>query len=280
MNVHIWYFSGTGNTWYISCQIAQALARRGCRVSLSSIESSSPAHIDKMINRCDVIGFGYPVYGSDVPVPMKKFLGSLPVPKKEIPVFLFCTQWLFSGNATQAALEFFPSRLYRVSWSEHLFMPNNVSVTVLPLPYTNDPHRIARRAAGQEARISRLADHITAGHPSRRGFSKTSILLGAMQRAPFRRFFSSLQDDISIDTDRCVACGYCSSICPVENLIADGDGRVHPQGRCILCLRCYNFCPTQAVLYRGKAHRAARGVPYRGPGGFNPRDEKKRWHNY
>ncbi len=280
MRIHIWYFSGTGNTWYISNHIARALALRESRVTLSSIESADPPQVEQMLDECDVIGIGYPVYGSDLPSPMKQFLRSLPVPPHPVDLFVFCTQWLFSGDGTQAALEFLPSRQYRVRWSEHLFMPNNVCVSALRLPYTNDPKRIARRGAQQIPRISRLADHIVSGSSSHRGFGILPALLGSLQRSPFRRFFSSLQNDFTIDQSVCTRCGLCSKICPVENLTFGHDKIVVPQGRCILCLRCYNFCPVQAVVYRGRGHISSRGIPYRGPDDFNPREEKKRWHKY
>ncbi|PKL10891.1 MAG: hypothetical protein CVV52_16105 [Spirochaetae bacterium HGW-Spirochaetae-8] len=271
MKIVIFYFSGTGNTWRIAQSLHDVFASQQIPVELHSIESLTQGEILKIIARNDIVGFGYPIYGSDIPLIMQEFLKQLPVPEHPIPIFVFCTQWMFSGDGTQVSQEFFPSPRYQVRWSEHFFTPNNVCVSVLRLPYTTDQRKIAAKFNHMRKRMDNLVKHISTGTSHRRGFGFFSKWIGLMQRAPFRKYFGAWRNDIGIDGERCSRCGLCARICPVGNI-----DRVTlvPQARCILCVRCYNFCPENAITYRDRLHDRSRGAPYRGPAGFRPEQMK------
>lgn len=273
MRIAIFYFSGTGNTWRIAQLLSEGFAARQIPVETHSIESLVKEDIHTIISRNDTIGIGYPIYGSDIPLIMQEFIKQLPLPSQPIPVFVFCTQWMFSGDGTRVSLEFLPSERYQVRWSEHFLMPNNVCVSFIRLPYTNDQLRIDRMILRMKKRLDRMVERVCAGHPHTRGFTIFSKWFGLMQRKPFRKYFPILRDDIGIDRERCNACGLCASICPVGNIEA---GTLLPQGRCILCIRCYNFCPENAITYRKRPHDKSRGTPYRGPAGYQPERKRNR----
>lgn len=265
----IFFFSGTGNTWWVSQQLSKRLGENGMETEAVSIERVSPAEVGKLMAGCDIAGFGYPIYGSDLPEPMKDFIAGLePVNGRE--AFIFCTQYLYSGDGALAGAHFLRRKGFTVKWGEHFPMPNNVCVTVIPFPFTNNPEKLARKLHGAGRRIKRFAARIAAGKPFRRGFNPVSSLLGSLQRIPFRRAFKRLRNDIGIDPERCRNCGICARLCPSGNLISEGD-KIFTRGSCIICLRCYNFCPHQAITYRGRPHKITRGIPYRGPvEGFDP----------
>lgn len=267
----IFYFSGTGNTWWVSETLARHLRDGGAPAQACSIEQLQPGEAERRIRQSDVVGFGFPVYGSDLPQPMKDFIGSLPVFPEEIPCFVFCTQWIWSGDGARTGADLLGPHGFRVLWGDHFLMPNNVSVGLVRLPYTNDPGKLEAVRERNSRKIGGLARRILSGTPRRRGFSPVSLLLGSLQRAPFRRAFHRLRDDIHPDPARCTGCGYCIRVCPSGNLLLEG-GRVSTRGTCVLCMRCYNFCPESAIQYRGRPHDTRRrGVPYRGPlPGFDP----------
>lgn len=259
----VFFFSGTGNTWWVSEQIVENLHKKGVSAQALSIEALSVADAEAFINESDLVGFGYPIYGSDVPQPMQAFLARLPEYRGK-PCFVFCTQWLWSSDGARTGADFLSERGFSVRWGEHFFMPNNVCIEMIPLPYTNDPKRIGRTLARCERRIARFTERIVSGQQFLRGFNPVAFALGCVQRVPFRRMKSAMQDDMQVDQERCTLCGYCVRLCPSGNLDLR-EGLVATHGTCIFCMRCYNFCPESAVMHRKRRHNLRRGVPYRGP---------------
>ena len=259
------YFSGTGNTWWVSQRLAHSLKALGATATFYSIEELSIGSANRLIADCNFVGFGYPVYGSDVPAIMKDFMGRLNPAEKD--TFLYCSQWLWSGDGARIGTEFI-DRSFRVKWSEHFNMPNNVSVSIFRLPYTNDKDRIEKVLKKTDVKIQRFAQRI-GQRPFRRGFNILSAMSGGLQRIPFRGTYERLRDDISVNQEKCTVCGYCIKICPAGNLSLEGGG-VKTAGRCIICLRCYSFCPALAIQYKNKTHNR-RDRPYQGPvEGFDP----------
>ncbi len=267
----IFYFSGTGNTWWAAEKLTKELKLKGISAQNKSIEQLSYKEANELIADCDSVGFGYPIYGSDLPEVMKGFMRGLsPAGGKD--TFIFCTQWIFSGDGARAGSDFLRDKGFEVKWAEHFCMPNNISVALTSfLPYTNDPKKLKRGLTKAAARVSRYAGRIYSGKPFLRGFNLTARLLGEMQRAPFRRVFARLQDDIGLNQELCTYCGTCARLCPSGNLLFEGRS-FSTKGICILCLRCYNFCPVSALTYRKRPHNLKRGRPYRGPvADFDPK---------
>lgn len=267
----IFYFSGTGNTWWATEALAAELQARGIETHSRCIEQLMPGDASRLIEESDAVGIAYPVYGSDLPQLMKDFIDSLG-PVKGKKAFVFCTQWLWSGDGARVGAQLLQGRGFQVSWAEHFFMPNNVSVTVASfLPYTNDPGSLARKLAKTAVKITRFARQIAGDRPFLRGFNLVAMLAGNIQRLPFRLFFHRLRDDIGVELSRCINCGSCVYLCPAGNLIQEGS-EIKTRGSCILCLRCYSFCRQMAITYMKKPHRLSRGRPYQGPvEQFHPR---------
>ncbi|HSW36302.1 MAG TPA: EFR1 family ferrodoxin [Candidatus Limnocylindrales bacterium] len=269
-NAVIFYFSGTGNTWWVSEELARLLGERGMKVQPYSIEKLKPGEADRLIQDCDLAGFGYPIYGSDLPLIMKDFITELRKVDQKL-AFVYCTQWLWSGDGARVGATFLGPKGFKVGWGEHILMPNNVTVNFLPFPYTNDRRKIDFVLVKASRRLARFANQIVADRYFRRGFNLASFLLGCFQRVPFRLTFNRFRDDVKVNSNLCVKCGSCARLCPSGNLVCK-DGEIITTGQCILCLRCYNFCPAQAVAYRNQVHKKTRGIPYRGPvENFNPK---------
>jgi len=263
MKALILFFSGTGNTWWCARQLAEALQTRGIYTSIHSIEQAIP-DVD-----FDLLGLGWPVYGSDLPLPMTDFIQTrLPAPSADQKLFTFCTQYMFSGDGAWIAQAALSVKNWQIRWAAHFLMPNNICVPQSPFAFSGDYTAHQTRLKKTTVKISAFANAISEDLPFSQGKSKASLLLGRLQRDPYRKYFPLLRDDISIDRTVCKLCGRCVAICPSGNLrqAADETGlHIASQGNCVLCVRCYNFCPVQAVLYRGRRHPAKRGLPYRGP---------------
>ena len=268
----IFYFSGTGNTWWVSEKLAELLYNDQTEAEAVSIETLTPEKADELVASAHLCGFGYPIYGSDIPLIMIDFIMSLsPVVKKE--AFVYCTQWKFSGDGARAGWEFLADRGFSVRWGEHFFMPNNVCITAFAfLPYTNNKFLIRKRLKKTEQKIVQFRDRIETNKNHFTGFNNVSMALGSIQRVPFRKTIHKFRDLISVDEKKCIDCGECVELCPSDNLYYDDacGGVIKTRGNCVICLRCYNFCPVSAIKCMELSH-GIRKKPYRGPvESFNP----------
>ena len=261
--VNIFYFSGTGNTWWVAEELVRQLKDKGLAAVAHSIEAISSAEAAILIGESALVGFGYPIYGSDLPDPMKNFMAGLPKVSAR-KTLVFCTQWLWSGDGAAIGASFLKDKGYKVDWGEHFLMPNNVTVSIIRFPYTNDPARLSVVLNRARKRIEHITEKIVSGKSFRRGFNKISFLMGCLQRLPYRGFYHKLQNDIAVDPLTCIDCGECVRLCPAENIFYNGNDYL-TRGSCILCLRCYNFCPVTAITYMKRSHLQSRGEPYRGP---------------
>ncbi len=262
-NAVLFYFSGTGNTWWVSEELAGKLKEKGFQCQVYSIEAVRSEAVADLINDSCLVGFGYPIHGSDLPQLMKDFIATLPQTAGK-KAFTYCTQWLWSGDGAAIGASMLEEKGFLVQWGEHILMPNNISVSIVRLPYTNDPKRLAVIRKRASKRIERFADSIAKGKSYKRGFNYLAYLLGSMQRVPYRHYYSRLQDDIAVNKETCINCGDCVRFCPVGNLYYLHDS-IETKGTCILCNRCYDFCPVAAITYMKREHRPERGEPYRGP---------------
>ncbi|MGL4799491.1 MAG: EFR1 family ferrodoxin [Cellulosilyticaceae bacterium] len=269
----IFYFSGTGNTWWVSKKIGQKLREAEMKVRTVSIEKVTTEEADKLIQVSDIVGFGYPIYCSDIPTIMKDFMEKLGVHtgKKS---FVFCTQESFSGDGSRVATEFLAHTGLDIRYSMHIAMPNNITASVSPLSYKYTPKQQNQLLKKADMRIEKFVYYILEDIPGVVGFNKAAKALGSVQRIPYRKLSDKAKHMISF-SPKCTHCGYCERICPVDNITITPNGNI-TYNKCIQCMRCYNYCPHTAIRVFGFEHNEKRGPAYKGPvRHFNPEVLKK-----
>lgn len=51
-----------------------------------------------------------------------------------------------------------------------------------------------------------------------------------------------------VDKRKCISCGACLSVCPVDAISWDTDGKaIIDYNKCIKCLTCEGSCPVDAI---------------------------------
>lgn len=274
MQIAIFYFSGTGNTKWTADRMAKALKENGADAKCISIEALSKKEVPDLIAASDMVGIGYPIYGSDLPDPMKDFIAALPRQTDEKPILVFCTQMMFSGDGAFVYRKALKQKGFRIVYSAHFDLPNNISMfSWLPL-YGKKLHAFCLSRAGK--RIDAFAKAVAL---SKKHFHfRLGYVFGILQRGPYRYALEknkTWRDTLGVDAERCISCERCARICPVNNILMRGK-LPEWQGNCALCTRCYNFCPTAAITYNGKLQNLKRPL-YLGPDKtFRPEHLKKR----
>ena len=67
------------------------------------------------------------------------------------------------------------------------------------------------------------------------------------------------------DSTKCTRCGFCSRMCPRNNITIDKDKGAVFGKDCIICMKCYNLCPVNAVLVDKASSDDKKYRRYKGP---------------
>ena len=254
----IFYFSGTGNTWWVADKIKKQLDNRNINADIVSIGSVDKKKANWWIKTADLVMFGWPVYGSDLPEPMKTFVDNLITVTKGKHIHTFCTQMTFSGDGAWAYHKKFEQKGLIIDSAEHFIMPSNVSVWSGFMGPPKSDEKIVKIMDRCAKHVEKYVERLMMGKGRIRG--KYSPL-GIMQRGPYRLMYKGFQNRVGVDKMRCTRCGLCTKLCPSGNIKMEDAPEF--LGKCTLCLRCYAFCPESAITYRGRSHDLEKkGKPY------------------
>lgn len=269
MDVCIFYFSGTGNTWWVSNKLVEELKNKGRTANAYSIEMLDREQTLELMENSSAVIFGYPVYGAYLPGPMKEFLDDLPEPSKNKAAGIFCTQMKASGDGAWFYHKVLEDKGFDIKWTFHFLMPNNISLRIFPLPYSVESTKLNKIFDKCEVKIENAADSIAMNTPSLTGNGILSLLIGLTQRPAYKHYTKRpFKSPYKVNPEKCVNCMRCIQICPEGN-IKLVDGKIEFGDNCTFCMRCYNYCPKTAISAYGFAH-GDKKKPYRGPEGFDP----------
>jgi len=233
----ILYFSGTGNTKYLSEHFAEIM-----KSTSYSIEDNED--FEGLISRNETIAFCYPIYGSCVPEIMRDFVLKNKVGLKGKNLIIFCTQMLFSGDGARVFTELIEDIDVNIVYAEHFNMPNNIcNFFLLPVKSREKARRALEKA---DRKLLKTCNYIENGKVNKRGFNIFSEYVGLIsQRLHFRTIEKKAKKDVRISPD-CNSCGKCVQVCPRKNLEIH-DNKISQKGKCTLCYRCVNICPQKAI---------------------------------
>ncbi len=237
------YFSGTGNTKHCVETFVREFELAGKNFS---IEAENTV---REICAHNEIVIGYPVQFSNLPKILRDFVVDNSSIWKGKRVFVIATMGLFSGDGAGLLARLLAGYGAFITGGLHLKMPDSIG-DERALKRTLEQNRKLVRAA--EEKIQKAAWKIRNGRPPQDGIGLLKHLTGLFgQRIYFRGKTKEYSDKLKIDTNKCVRCGRCLSICPMKN-ISIREGRMVQNGKCTMCYRCVNFCPAQAITLLGK----------------------------
>lgn len=245
----VYYFSGTGNSLYIAKQIAEKTG--GSAKPIGALMDK-----DVISTEEEAVGIVFPVYYSELPVMVKKFVRKLVAANAK---YVFAVG-NFGGAAARSFLmleDELKQRGIALSAGFGVHMPQN--------SFKKPWEKVDKVYAQAEKRLAFIERKI---EKRANGMFYTNVVLESimrrlhpmMQKACRADFLKKTGASPELETDEliyhmdlnysadenCNGCGICAKVCPAEN-IRMTDVRPEWLHHCENCLACYNWCPQKAV---------------------------------
>lgn len=233
------YFSGTGNTRFCAERFAEKLGG-----GAFPIEDKAAA---AALAESDEIVLAYPVYYSNIPVIVRDFIESNVWRGKR--VFIIATMGAFSGDGAGCAARLLKKLGAEISGGLHVKMPDCIGdVKLLKKP----PEKNREIIEAAARRIDNAANDYRNGEAPRDGLSAFAHIAGLFgQRLWFGLKTKDYTQNPKIDREKCVGCGKCERLCPMNNIRVE-NGKAVAGGKCTMCYRCFSECPQRAITIIGK----------------------------
>ena len=237
------YFSGTGNSRYaveLFCDEYDKEAK------VFSVEDDN---VIMAVKQEEVLVFAYPVQYSTVPKILREFINDNKELWKNKKIFVIATMGLFSGDGAGILGRLLEKYGAEIIGGLHLKMPDSIGdEKVLKRPLEKNVELVKKA----EEKIKRAVGLMKAGKPTREGIGVLYHMAGFFgQRLYFGHKTKSYSDKLRIDENRCISCGKCEKLCPMNNIKVI-DKKVMQNNQCTMCYRCVNNCPKQAMTLLGK----------------------------
>lgn len=237
------YFSGTGNSKYCVEKFVQEF---DAGATVFSIEDEE---LLRKIQQHEEVVFAYPVQYSNIPKIVRDFVINHPQIWKEKRIFVIATMGLFSGDGAGMLARLLEKYGAHIVGGLHLKMPDSIGDEKALKRSLKENKRLVANA---ENKIKLAVRELRNEKPPQEGIGFFYHLAGLFgQRLYFSNKTRHYSDKLKISTQKCVGCGKCVALCPMENI----DLRVRiavADSRCTMCYRCVSNCPEQAITLLGK----------------------------
>jgi len=237
-NVHLYWFSGSGNTLLAAISLANELRSCGVEVELRSLEKSDPTMIDPDA----IFAVAFPTHCFTLPEFVRDF--ALRLPRVDgTPAFMLTTVGLCSGGVHGPLKAILTQKGFHCIGARQLLMPDSFFAFI----HGTMAQRMIRSA---QKRAAAYAHRLVDGKTSWRRVPVVSDLYAAFFRWFFRgrNMTRSCRYPVVYAREKsCIRCHRCVQMCPVEALVSIGNEPPKPELHCTLCLRCVAVCPVNAM---------------------------------
>ena len=237
MKIALIYFTGTYNTRFLTDKAEAEFVRRGHDVDRVEINCDTPV-LDAA--KYDLLGFGYPIYGFNSPLPFNRYVKRLRLRAgQKYFIYKNSGETLALNNASSRIL----LRRMAVMGGElvgeyHFVMPYNIH-----FPFEKD---FVREILSCDQKLLRIMAYnlehgIIQTLESNVLYDLASAAVSIQKLGgPINSFF------YRVDEDKCISCGLCAKSCPEKNIRFE-DGKLKFGHSCAMCMRCSFHCPKDAI---------------------------------
>lgn len=240
MKISILYFSGTGNTEIIAHLIMNEFKKHES-IEIFKIEDILLKKIQYDIEKFDIIGIGYPIYGFNVPFNILKLVKEFPnTTSKRIFLFSTCAGPLYLNDVASYRLKNKLKRKgYSIIFEKQFYMPSNIA-----FPYKDEVIKQLYEAAVRKTKV--MVSDIRSGIIKVRNrifplFFRWMYIIEKIAWWTVPIDFKVLKS--------CNLCKICINKCP-QNNIKVKNGKIKFGVNCLACYRCVYNCPKKAITGR------------------------------
>lgn len=237
MKIGFFTFTGTGNTLRVCNILANEFATNGVESEINLLKDIKYSDIQE---NYDKIIIASPVHGFNTPMPMLKFLKSLPKCKNNKSVYLFRISGeplKFNNAAGITPKRILRKKGYCVKGEFMYIMPYNII-----FHHTDNMATRMENAAKIKAKkdvVDIIADQ---GKLTKNGI--LNRIVSFVCRA--EHIAMPAMGKHYKSTDACIGCGICEKLCPSKN-IQIKDGKPIFGKDCVGCMACAFNCPKDAI---------------------------------
>ena len=237
MKILLIYYTGTYNTRYLSNQIKDRFISNNNEVDLIEITSTT---LPVDTTSYDLIGFSYPIYGFNSPLPFNKYVRKLKF-KQNQKYFIYKNsgEVLAMNNASSRILiRLMKRQKCKLIGEYHYVMPYNIH-----FPF--DKIFIKEILNYNEKLMTIMFYNF-----------KNDIIFKIKSNLIYNigAFFVGIQKIggnvnsylYKVDANKCINCNKCVNTCPHNNIYIKNN-KIKFHHHCDMCMRCSFFCPTDAI---------------------------------
>ena len=227
---YIFWFSGTGNSFYAAKRLAAGLGKP----ELVHMTDETPA--GAVGGKGAKIGFVFPSYYGNLPRAVRSFVERLEI-KPDTYIFTVVTMGGVGQGSVAALDKALQAKGLRLNYGKCVRMPANYVIKYDPA----DLGKSRKTLEKADSRLQKFASEIASGMNSIKKLPITAMNL--------YKDVEVLDAGFSV-TRACNGCGQCEKICPVRN-IRMNDGKPVWLHHCEHCVACISWCPVEAIEYGG-----------------------------
>jgi len=245
----IFYFSGCGNSKHVAETIAAGLNDKLVFIP----EAARENRYEYELAEGERLGFVFPIYSWAPPQLVLDFVKRMTVKVPELVegptskpyLYFVCTCGDNCGHTEKVFRKAVEEKGWSLSACFSVQMPETyIGMRGFKLDTEEKAkQKIAAADATLMRNIPRLINKVRFSELVKGSFPwlKTYLV-----NPGFNQY--ATDDTKYLSTDKCISCGKCVKICPLQNITLE-DGHPKWNGNCTMCMACYHHCPTSAIQY-------------------------------
>lgn len=251
----IYVFSGTGNTRLIADLYKQNLTEYETTVYDVKMKKNVSAVSGKTFfefepfpdpREFDLVGFGHPVYGFNIPKPFDDFINLLPAlgtkSEKVKKAFVFKTsgEGLYINEfSSQRLIAKMEKKGFEFVSDRHYVMPYNMI-------FRHTPEMVKREWLYASAYAKLSCMEIQQGKADKVHINPVLRFWVPLVRIEWLYYPLSAPFSLKVDLEKCIKCQKCVKSCPLNNISFNGN-EFKFGNNCTMCTSCSFGCPTSAI---------------------------------